>query len=30
MRITKVGKLYFMKGEVNRKYYETYGATINA
>ena len=29
MRITKVGKLYFMVGEVNRKYYETYGATIN-
>ena len=29
MKITKVGKLYFMTGEVNRKYYETYGATIN-
>lgn len=29
MRITKVGKLYFMKGNVNRKYYETYGATVN-
>ena len=29
MRITKVGNLYFMVGKVSRKYYETYGATIN-
>ena len=29
MKITRLGELYFMKGEVNRKYYETYGATIN-
>ena len=29
MKLTKVGKLYFMKGKVSGKYYETYGVTVN-
>ena len=29
MKITRLGELYFMTGNVNRKYYVTYGATIN-